>query len=215
MVNPGRPAAFEFGRRLANTHAAGADGFGAPPDGWTGDGFFGPMSNPLPMALTGRAGWGRFYADDRLAPMADRAGGRLTADVGEALGREALPLLRRGGGRLPGRTPPAVPEWRQRRGLRQLHPLLAHVVLFGCGYLEMTSAAVSSALRSTRSSGFSRSWAWLRGLVGQGRLRSAEGQPARQGTLAGVAQHLHGVARALRHTRTRPHATGVAAKHDR
>jgi fructosamine-3-kinase len=81
MMRPCRSHAFEFGRRLAHTHAAGAGGFGAPPDGWTRQGFFGPMSNPLPMDLTGRADWGGFYADDRLAPMADRAGPRLDADM--------------------------------------------------------------------------------------------------------------------------------------
>jgi fructosamine-3-kinase len=186
---------------LAITHAAGADGFGAPPDGWTGDGFFGPMSNPMPMALTGREDWGRFYADDRLAPMADRAGGRLTADVREALdsvmkrcrngdfddgdapcrlhgdlwsgnvgwtrdGAVLIDPAAHGGHRetdlamlalfgcpfcdavLDGyqNQRPLRPGWRQRRGLHQLYPLLAHVVLFGGSYPKMTAAAILSAL---------------------------------------------------------------------
>jgi fructosamine-3-kinase len=37
--------------------------------------------------------------------------------------------------------------WRDRVGLHQLYPLLAHVVLFGGGYGRQASAAASSALR--------------------------------------------------------------------
>ena len=76
---PTRRAAHEFGRRLARTHAAGADAFGAPPDGWTGPGFFGPLHHPLPMSLTRHDRWGVFYARERLAPMAARADDRLPA----------------------------------------------------------------------------------------------------------------------------------------
>jgi fructosamine-3-kinase len=36
--------------------------------------------------------------------------------------------------------------WRERVGLHQLYPLLAHVVLFGGGYASQTSAAASSAM---------------------------------------------------------------------
>jgi fructosamine-3-kinase len=36
--------------------------------------------------------------------------------------------------------------WRTRVGLHQLYPLLAHVVLFGAGYVRSVSAATSSAL---------------------------------------------------------------------
>ncbi|MEO3759837.1 fructosamine kinase family protein [Mycobacterium sp. B14F4] len=76
---PTRAAAHEFGRRLARTHAAGADAFGAPPAGWAGPGFFGPLHQPLPMSLTGHGRWGAFYARERLAPMASHAAGRLDA----------------------------------------------------------------------------------------------------------------------------------------
>ena len=38
--------------------------------------------------------------------------------------------------------------WRDRIGLHQLYPLLAHVVLFGGGYARQTLAAASSALRA-------------------------------------------------------------------
>ena len=36
--------------------------------------------------------------------------------------------------------------WRDRVGLHQLYPLLAHVVLFGGGYARQTLAAATSAL---------------------------------------------------------------------
>ena len=76
---PSAEAAFEFGSRLAITHDAGAAGFGAGPDGWHGPGFFGPLSQPLPMSLRPHRRWGEFYADERLAPMAELAGARLDA----------------------------------------------------------------------------------------------------------------------------------------
>lgn len=73
-VPPSAAAAETFGRRLAITHDAGAAGFGAPPAGWHGDGFFGPLTNPLPMTLTPHDSWGRFYAEERLQPMLTLAG---------------------------------------------------------------------------------------------------------------------------------------------
>ena len=78
-VAPDANAASEFGRRLAITHAAGAAAFGAPPTGWDGPGFFGPLSRPLPMSFSSHATWGRFYASERLAPMGDLAAPRLPA----------------------------------------------------------------------------------------------------------------------------------------
>ena len=53
-VPPSPDAAYEFGGRLAVTHDAGAAAFGAGPDGWDGPGFFGPLSQPLPMPAAGR-----------------------------------------------------------------------------------------------------------------------------------------------------------------
>ena len=84
-VTPSREAAHEFGRRLAVTHDAGAAGFGAGPDGWDGPGFFGPLSRPLPMSLQPHQFWGQFYADERLAPMADLAAPRLDASTRAAV----------------------------------------------------------------------------------------------------------------------------------
>jgi fructosamine-3-kinase len=84
-VSPTRDSAREFGKRLAVTHDAGAEAFGAPPDGWSGHGFFGPMLQPLPMSLTPHGSWGEFYAVERLTPMAELAAPRLSAD-----GRKAV-----------------------------------------------------------------------------------------------------------------------------
>jgi fructosamine-3-kinase len=70
---PTPEAALQFGRRLAITHDAGAAGFGAPPAGWTGPGFFGPLHRPLPMSLTPHDSWGEFYARERLTPMLGEA----------------------------------------------------------------------------------------------------------------------------------------------
>lgn len=199
-VAPSRVAAHEFGRRLACTHDAGANAFGAPPDGWTGPGFFGPLNRPLPMSLTGYDRWGAFYASERLAPMAARAADRLDgatrADVDAVMLRcEAAEFDNDRPARIHGDlwsgnvmwTPDGVvlidpaahgghretdlamlalfgcpyldavidgyqgrlalrDGWRDRVGLHQLYPLLAHVVLFGGGYASQTAAAARSAL---------------------------------------------------------------------
>lgn len=201
---PARPtlqAAAEFGRRLALTHDAGAAGFGAPPDGWSGDGFFGPLSHPLSMSLTAYRSWGEFYARERLTPMLELAAADLGEDALEVL-RQVISRCSRGDfddddapARLHGDlwsgnvmwTPdgavlvdPAahgghrladlamlglfgcphletvyagylevhwLPSfWRQRMALHQLYPLLAHVVLFGAGYLRPTIDAARAAL---------------------------------------------------------------------
>jgi fructosamine-3-kinase len=84
-VTPSPEAAFEFGGRLAVTHDAGAAAFGAGPDEWGGAGFFGPLSQPLPMSLRGHQRWGDFYADERLAPMAELAAPRLDASTRAAI----------------------------------------------------------------------------------------------------------------------------------
>jgi fructosamine-3-kinase len=74
-LSPGVPtagAARSFGRGLAATHDAGAAAWGCGPEGWEGDGFFGPLSQPLPMPLGRWGTWGTFYAEARLAPMVRR-----------------------------------------------------------------------------------------------------------------------------------------------
>jgi len=202
-VAPDRAAAHRFGARLAHTHDAGAAGFGAPPDGWTGPGFFGPLHRPLPMSLTGHPTWGIFYATERLAPMAELAAPRLSAGVSADV--EAV-IARCGRGDFDDDDRPARlhgdlwsgnvmwtsdgvvlidpaahgghretdlamlalfgcpfldtivdgyqthrrlrPGWRQRVGLHQLYPLLAHVVLFGAGYVAEAGSAARSALNA-------------------------------------------------------------------
>lgn len=204
-VNPSPAAAREFGRRLAITHDAGAPAFGAGPDGWEGPGFFGPLSQPLPMSLRHRRHWGEFYADERLVPMTDLAAPRLDASTRSVI--DAVVQRCRAGdydaddddddrpARLHGdlwsgnvmwtsdgvvlidpaahgghretdlamlalfgcphydaivdgyqRVRPLNPGWRNRIGLHQLFPLLAHVALFGGGYAAQTAAAARAAL---------------------------------------------------------------------
>jgi fructosamine-3-kinase len=59
-----------LGRGLAQLHDAGASAFGAAPPGWSGDGWFGPASSPLPLDCTHHETWGRFYAGSRIEPVA-------------------------------------------------------------------------------------------------------------------------------------------------
>jgi fructosamine-3-kinase len=200
---PTAGAAREFGRRLARTHDAGAAAFGAPPAGWTGPGYFGPLQQPLPMSYSAGQRWGSFYANERLAPMAERAATRLDASARRAVdavmarcadgdfddddaparlhgdlwsgnvmwtaaGAVLIDPAAHGGHRetdlamlalfgcpyfeamLDGyQANRALREgWRDRIGLHQLYPLLAHVVLFGGGYATQTLAAATSALNA-------------------------------------------------------------------
>jgi fructosamine-3-kinase len=68
FVNPTPAMAEAFGASLARTHDAGASAFGAPPAGWQGHGFLGPVSQPLPLSLLPTTSWGEFYAHQRLGP---------------------------------------------------------------------------------------------------------------------------------------------------
>lgn len=200
-VRPTPEAARTFGSRLAHTHDAGAPAFGAGPDGWDGPGFFGPLSQPLPMSLRRHRDWGEFYAQERLVPMAELAAPRLDAATREAIDRVAARCdagdfddddrpARLHGDLWSGNvmwTPDGVvlidpaahaghretdlamlalfgcphydavidgyqqvrplrPGWRDRIGLHQLFPLLAHVVLFGGGYAQQTHACARAAL---------------------------------------------------------------------
>lgn len=66
---PTPPAAHALGRGLAQLHDAGADAFGVSADGWSGDGFFGPLDHPLPLVSGRFESWGAFLADCRLVPL--------------------------------------------------------------------------------------------------------------------------------------------------
>lgn len=91
QARPDAEAARTFGRRLAATHAAGADRFGAPPPGLTGDGdgWIGPLALPLVRTPSGDTSWGAFYAAHRLEPYARAARdtGALTTDGARAVDR--------------------------------------------------------------------------------------------------------------------------------
>ncbi len=95
-------AAHAFGRALAVVHDAGAPSWGAAPPGWSGDAFFGPLDDPLPMPTGSWPDWPTFYAEARLLPVArqGRDRGALDADdarllerLGERLADLARPAL--------------------------------------------------------------------------------------------------------------------------
>ena len=93
-VRPDAAAARAFGAALARTHDAGADAFGAPPEGWHGDGWFGPLDDPLPMRAGRYTTWGAFLAACRVEPVAEamRRAGLTTPDDDAAFGRLAAEL---------------------------------------------------------------------------------------------------------------------------
>ena len=68
-MQPSAEAARLLGAGLARTHDAGARSWGAAPEGWDGEGFFGPLADPLPMRLGAWEDWGAFYAEARIVPM--------------------------------------------------------------------------------------------------------------------------------------------------
>jgi fructosamine-3-kinase len=73
---PSARAAEELGRGLAATHAAGAPAFGAPAEGWSGDGFFGPLQQPMPLRAGSWTTWGTFHAEARIVPLRDQLAAR-------------------------------------------------------------------------------------------------------------------------------------------
>jgi fructosamine-3-kinase len=80
----------DLGRTLAVVHGAGADGHGAPPAGWSGHGWLGPLSEPLPMVLGDWPTWGEFYAEARIRPLVRMGRDRGELDAADAGVLDAL-----------------------------------------------------------------------------------------------------------------------------
>ncbi|GLI25853.1 fructosamine kinase [Agromyces rhizosphaerae] len=85
IARPDAEAARAFGRALAETHAAGAETFGAPPAGWTGPLYIGRREMPRTTSTS----WGAFYAKARVLPFVGVA-----VDAGNLASAEA-DLVRR------------------------------------------------------------------------------------------------------------------------
>lgn len=98
-TTPDRRASREFGAALARLHDVPAPAFGSPPAGMTGDGYFGPMDDPLPLATGAWATWPEFYAEARLHAIAQQGLDRdaLTQDEADRLRRAADHVARWGG----------------------------------------------------------------------------------------------------------------------
>lgn len=88
-VPPDRAAAEALGHGLARLHAAGADAFGCAPPGWSGHGWFGPLTDPRPMAVGAHDTWGEHYAEDRLDPLLTALPRDVVGAVGGRLERVA------------------------------------------------------------------------------------------------------------------------------
>ena len=88
---PTRAAAARFGQDLAALHDAGAPAWGCPPPGWSGDAFFGPLDDPLPLLTGAWDSWATFWAEARLRPVAAQGSerGALSRADADALGRLA------------------------------------------------------------------------------------------------------------------------------
>ena len=80
-ARPNAQLAEALGRGLAVTHAAGAPGFGSGPQGWSGDGWLGPLHEPLPLPLGSWPSWGQLLAA-RIEPLVRL--GRARAVLGPA-----------------------------------------------------------------------------------------------------------------------------------
>ncbi len=81
---PTAAAAERLGRGLAATHAARATTYGCGPPGWVGDGWLGPLSEPLPLALGAWHTWGEVCATARIAALLPLARERGVLDEAEA-----------------------------------------------------------------------------------------------------------------------------------
>ncbi len=87
---PSAAHAEELGRGLARTHGAGAESYGGGPDGWSGQGFLGPLAEPLPMVLGDWATWGEFYAEARVRPVVRMGRDRGRFDAADTAALDAV-----------------------------------------------------------------------------------------------------------------------------
>jgi fructosamine-3-kinase len=76
-VSPTPEAARELGRGLARLHDAGAPDFGWSP---ADPAFFGPLENPFPVSTVTEEEFARYWAEERLRPLADKVTRTLGAD---------------------------------------------------------------------------------------------------------------------------------------
>jgi fructosamine-3-kinase len=157
QTRPDASAAAEFGRSLAATHDAGADAFGAPPEGWTGPLFIGRLPQPSARETS----WGRFYARDRVLPFVEPAvaAGNLSP-AGAAVVREACAAIAEGSfddddppARLHGDLWNGNVLW-SAGGVALIDPAahgghretdLAMLQLFGCPHLDVILASYDEA----------------------------------------------------------------------
>ncbi|MDR2748500.1 MAG: fructosamine kinase family protein [Bifidobacteriaceae bacterium] len=75
-VSATEKAAYNFGKSLAHTHLAGThlsdiSGFGAAPDNWGKDGYFGPLSDPVKMYNYNGKSIADYLLNGRLLPMVE------------------------------------------------------------------------------------------------------------------------------------------------
>lgn len=146
-----------LGRGLATTHSAGARAYGSGPPGWEGDGWLGPSSEPLPLALGSWDTWGRFYAEARIAPLVRVGRERGVLDHGGVAVLERLAASVTDGGLDTGEPPARLHGdlwsgnvvWTP-AGAVLIDPAahgghreadLAMLALFGCPHLERVVAA--------------------------------------------------------------------------
>ena len=87
---PTAGAAEALGRGLATTHDAGAPAHGSGPAGWDGDGWLGPLSEPLPLVLGAWESWGAFHAEARILALLPEAHRRGVLDPDETRVLERL-----------------------------------------------------------------------------------------------------------------------------
>lgn len=68
-TTPTPQAAHDFGFQLARMHDAGAPSWGAAPEGYTGESYFGPLQDPVPMPTGAWRDVKDYFANARLLPM--------------------------------------------------------------------------------------------------------------------------------------------------